>query len=345
MTSEFSRRRTVADHRPRIVVLTTGGTIASRPVKGRGVIATEGGATLLAAVPQLEDISLVEHEELFCIGSYLLSVEQMLTIAARVRALCADPSVAGVVVTHGTNTLEETAYLIDLLHNGETPVVLTGAQRNLTVEGSDGPQNLLDSVTVAASSEARGSGALVVMNGDIHGAREATKVHTSSLNAFDSPGYGAVGSVRDGRVNIFRNRVRNGTLARWMGGALPRVELIKLVAGSDGFFLRAARESGVSGLVVEAFGKGNATPEVLSELRFCVAERMSVMIVSRCQEGRVEPLYGNGGGHDLVQAGALMAGDLSGQKARILLMLALAVARDGSNSLDALTSPHLEIQN
>lgn len=245
-------------------------------------------------------------------------------------------------MTHGTNTLEETAYLVDLMYSGSKPVVFTGAQRNASVEDSDGPRNLLDAVTVAASPRAEGFGVLVVMGGRIHGAREATKTHTSALDAFDSPGRGSLGEVEDGAVRIFHPRLRPGNLACHVE-ELPRVDLVKLVAGSDGTFLRASREAGAAGIVIEAFGKGNANPNILAELSRCVDSSMVILIVSRCPEGSVAALYGDGGGRDLAEAGALMGGNLSGQKARVLLMLALAIARHTYRPVADLLDPHLNI--
>ncbi len=343
MSGSCSGGAAQASFRPRVAVITTGGTIASRPVEGRGVLATENGNTLLAAVPNLGEVAEVRPEEAFRQGSYLITSEQMLYLATRIRALGTDPAVDGIVVTHGTNTLEETAYLTDLMYSGAKPVVFTGAQRNASVEDSDGPRNLLDAVTVASSPLAGGLGGLVVMGGSLHGAREATKAHTSALDAFYSPGRGPLGEVEDGAVRIFHRRCRPDNLAHYVED-LPRVDLVKLAAGSDGTFLRASREVGAAGIVIEAFGKGNVNLSVLAEVKRCLSSGVVVLIVSRCPAGSVVPLYGDGGGHDLIEAGALMGGNLSGQKARILLMLALAAARRLPRPIvGELLDPHLRI--
>ena len=193
----------VGQRKPRVVVLTTGGTIASRPDPSGGVIAAAGGEELLSAVPGLEEVAEVRVEELFKIGGYLMKPENMLEVARRVRELDSDLDVAGFVVTHGTDTMEETAYLTDLLYAGNKPVVFTGAQRNAAEPDTDGPRNLRDAVRVAASPSAGGIGAVVVMGGSIEGSREATKVHTTDPRAFASPGYGPVGTVTDEGVYIF----------------------------------------------------------------------------------------------------------------------------------------------
>ena len=325
--------------KPNVVVLTTGGTIASRPSPSGGVVAATGGEELLSAVPGLEEVADVRVEDLFKIGGYLVKPENMLEVANRVRELDPAPDVAGFVITHGTDTMEETAYLVELLYAGDKPVVFTGAQRNAAEPDTDGPRNLRDAVRVAASPSSRGLGAVIVMSGSIEGAREATKVHTTDPRAFASPGYDPVGAVTDEGVYIPHPRTRPTNLAHEIS-ALPRVDLVKLTAGVDGTFLRAAREAGAAGIVIEAFGIGNANHEVLEEVKESVRGGIPVVIVSRCPEGRAAPVYGNGGGYDLRKAGAIFGGSPSGQKARLLLMAGLSVARETGASVDELLGPH-----
>lgn len=326
--------------RTTVAVLTTGGTIASRPDPAGGVLAAVAGEELVSAVPGLREVAEVRVEELFTVGGYLMASENMLEVARRVRELETDPGVAGVVVTHGTDTMEETAYLVDLLYAGEKPAVFTGAQRNAAVPDTDGPRNLTDAVRVAASPEARGLGAVIVMGGTIEAAREATKAHTTDPRAFASPGYGPVGAVTEEGVHVFHPRRRPGNLAGDLPD-LPRVDLIKLAAGADGTFVRAARQAGARGIVLEAFGIGNGTRPVLVGVEKAIEAGIAVLVVSRCAEGRAAPVYGNGGGHDLYRAGAVFGGSLSGQKARILLMAALATAARTGEPAEELLAPHL----
>ena len=328
--------------RPTVVVLTTGGTIASRPDLSGGVVAATSGEELIEAIPGLNEVADVRVEELFRIGGYLMAPEDMLKVARRVRELDADPDVAGIVVTHGTDTMEETAYMVDLLYPGDKPIVFTGAQRNAAVSDTDGPRNLRDAVRLAASPEARGIGAVISMSGTIEAAREATKTHTSALRAFTSPGYGPIGGITDEGVYIFRRRSRPNNLAS-DPSEIPRVDLIKLVAGTDGAFIRAAREAGAAGIVIEAFGIGNANHAVLDEVKGAIDSSVAVLVVSRCAEGRVAPVYGNGGGYDLSEAGAIFGGNLSGQKARLLLMVVLAAAERSGDTLESLLGPHLAL--
>jgi L-asparaginase len=226
-----------------------------------------------------------------------------------------------VVVTHGTDTMEETVYLIDrLLSDDAPPVVVTGAQRAGDEPDRDGPRNLRDAILVAGSPAAAGRGAMIVFGGDIHAAREARKVHTTSLRPFASPGYGPIGHVDDGKVIFGRRPERRPPLP--VPDEPAQVDLIRLHAGSDARFLRAAVESGTRAIVLEGTGRGNANEQVVEGVREAVAAGVAVVVCSRCVEGRVEPVYGRGGGRDLAEAGAVFAGDLAGPKARVLLQLA-----------------------
>jgi L-asparaginase len=229
--------------------------------------------------------------------------------------------------------MEETVYLVDRLLDTETPVVLTGAQRAADEDDADGPRNFRDAVRTAVSSAARGRGALVAFAGELHAAREARKVHTSLPHGFASPGYGPVGHV-DGERVVFRRRPdRRPPLPA--PDALAPVDLIRLYAGSDGRFVRASLASGARAIVLECTGRGNANDQVVAAVREAVEAGVTVAICSRCVEGRVEPVYGRGGGRDLAEAGALFAGDLAGPKARVLLQLALGAGLDPAGALAA----------
>jgi len=241
---------------------------------------------------------------------------------------------APVVVTHGTDTMEETVYLIDrLLPEDAAPVVLTGAQRGADEADTDGPRNLRDAILVAGSEQARGRGALIVFGGEIHSAREVRKTHTSAVRAFSSPEYGPIGSVDAGRVVVRRQPERQPPLP--VPDELAPVDLIRLHAGSDARFLRTAVESGARAIVLEGTGRGNANEQVVEGVREAVAASVAVVVCSRCLEGRVEPVYGRGGGRDLADAGALFAGDLAGPKVRVLLQVALGSGIDAASALEA----------
>jgi L-asparaginase len=253
--------------------------------------------------------------------------ELALALAARVGEQLRRDDVDGVVVTHGTDTMEETAYLLDRTLAGEKPAVLTGAQRTADMPDADGPRNLRDAIAVAADPASRGRGALLCFAGEVHAAREVRKVHTSALAAFASPGYGPAGHVDGGRARFRRRPERRPPLVP-AGAEAPRVDLLRLHAGSDGRFVRHAAETGARAIVLEATGRGNANERVVDAVREAIASGVPVVVCSRCAEGRVEPLYGRGGGRDLEDAGALFAGDLAGPKARVLLQLAFSAGAD-----------------
>ena len=272
----------------------------------------------------------LEVDDVVSAPSFDIHGELALRLAKRVVEHAGRP-VAGVVVTHGTDTMEETVYLVDRLLDGETPVVLTGAQRGADQADADGPRNFRDAVRTAVSSSARGRGALVAFAGELHAAREARKVHTSRTHGFASPGYGPVGHVDGERVVFQRRPDRRPPLPA--PETLAQVDLIRLYAGSDGRFVRASVASGARAIVLEGTGRGNANDQVVAAVREAVETGVPVAICSRCVEGRVEPVYGRGGGRDLADAGALFAGDLAGPKARVLLQLALGAGLDPAEAL------------
>jgi L-asparaginase len=241
-------------------------------------------------------------------------------------------------VPHGTDTLEESVYLVDRLLDADTPVVFTGAQRGADQTDADGPRNLRDAIRLAASDDARGLGgrglgAVVVFAGEIHSAREARKVHTSAVRAFDSPGYGPIGHVDGDVVSLRRSPGRAAALP--LPERLAKVDLHRLYAGSDGRFVRHSLATGAEALVLEGTGRGNANEEVVEAVREASAQGIPVVVCSRCATGRVEPVYGRGGGRDLEEAGALFAGDLAGPKVRVLLQVAVGAGLDVPATLAA----------
>jgi L-asparaginase len=297
------------------VVVSTGGTIAMRPEPGTGKLVPATTLDELLETLDWPDAPPFELDDFVRVPSFDMHGALALSLAQRVLA-----HKAPVVVTHGTDTMEETVYLIDrLLPDGAPPVVLTGAQRPADASDRDGPRNLRDAIRVASSSAAHGRGAMIVFAGQIHPAREARKVHTSAVCAFASPGHGPIGHV-DGDLVVFSRRSeRRPPLP--VPDDLAHVDLIRLYAGTDARFLRTSVESGARAIVLECTGRGNANEQVVEGVREAVAAGVAVVVCSRCVEGRVEPVYGRGGGRDLAEAGAVFAGDLAGPKARVLLQL------------------------
>lgn len=324
--------------KPKVVLLATGGTIASRydPALGR-TVASQRAEDLLEALPQLAGVLDIEVENFATIPSFDMSVQFAFSLARRIGEVLARSDVAGVVVTHGTDTMEETSYLADLLVESDKPAVFTGAQRAHDDPQSDGPFNLRNALLVAASPLARGLGVVICFNGTIHAARDVTKVHASAVETFQSYERGALGVVDGGKVVIHRRPLlrRSFKIVRLE----ERVELFRLALGVDLRSLEAAIERGIAGLVIEAFGRGNGPTRLSALVRLATQKSIVVLVTSRCPAGRVEPLYGGGGGgRDLADAGALFVGDLKGPKARLLLMVLLSVGETKAQMAETLAA-------
>ncbi len=268
----------------------------------------------------------LELDEFVSVPSFDVHGQLALSLARRVREQAGRSDIAGIVVTHGTDTMEESVFLIDRLLDSDVPVVLTGAQRGADEKDTDGPRNLRDAIRIASDPAARARGALIVFAGEIYPAREVRKVHTSAVAAFAAPGYGPIGVVDGARV-VFRLRPERRP-ALPVPAELAPVDLIRLYAGSDARFVRAAVDAGARAIVLEGTGRGNANEQVVAGVRDAVARAITVVVCSRCSSGRVEPVYGRGGGRDLAEAGALFAGDLAGPKVRVLLQIALGAGLD-----------------
>lgn len=318
-----------------VSVLTTGGTIASRPSRHGDVQVAVPGAELTVPVPR------VRVHEVMLTHSFNLTRADVLHLARRILAELENPGVDGVVVTHGTDTMEETAYLLDLVLPRSRTVVFTGAQRHACAPDADGPRNIADAVAVAAAPQARGMGALITMAGQVHAARYATKVHTLAPEAFASPGHGPVAAVQDGRVEVGPRPTRPpGFRLAELAGLEARVDIVPVHMDADGVQIAACRDAGARGLVLQALGTGNPTPGVLHEIRDCLRDGIAVLVTSRCAQGPATPVYGAGGGADLAGAGAVFAGSLGAPKARLLLMAALAAETHPGEALERLR-PHL----
>ncbi len=312
-----------------IVLLPTGGTISMRSgPEAQGPVPALRGHDLLAAVPGLDGVAEIEIAEWATMPGAHLTVDQMWLLRTRIAELVARLDVAGVVVTQGTDTLEECAYLAARSLRTDKPVVFTGAMRTSEDLSWDGPANISDAVRVAASPDARGLGVLVVFAGRIFSATDVTKVDTHFLEAFDSSGLGPLGVVDAGRVFVSRAVRAQPPLLVPERPATP-VDIVYAYAGVDGRLLDAARGDG-RGVVVAALGRGNTTPPFFAAIGRWIAEDKPVVIASRVPRGRVGPTYGfPGGGRSLLDAGAVFAGARQPVQARIDLMLALGAGLRG----------------
>ncbi len=308
--------------RPRILVLSLGGTITMVPSEGGGIAPKLGAAELVASVPALAEVAEIEARSPFRLPSPSLGADQVVAVAQEIIAGFA-AGFDGAVVVQGTDTIEETAFLLDVLVPGDKPVVITGAMRGADAPGADGPANLLSAVILAASAEARGLGTLAVLNYDIHAARFVQKSHTALPSAFLSPLVGPLGAMIERRAQIYARVARAPGLDSAQGPPAP-VALLKWAMGDDGRLLGAVPDLGYAGLVIEGMGAGHV-PAPVAPLLGAVAERIPVVLATRSMTGPVfTHTYGYDGGEiDLLKRGLIPAGHLSGLKARLLLGLAL----------------------
>ena len=303
-----------------LVLLGTGGTIATRRAEG-GRRVEVGAAELLRSAESVWDLDAhVEVREVAGMVSFAAEVSDVLAFAESVRAAAEDAD--GVIITHGTDTLEETAFLLALTHTGRAPVVLTGAQRPFDDPAPDGPRNLAAALRWAASAESDHSGVTIAFADDILPAVGARKTHSLNLRAFSAPDRGPVGHVDEAGVRRHGNNPQVPLLAPGTRD-LPRVEVIAQYLGADASAFEHAVTSGARGLVVAGFGAGNTTPAATGACLELLERGIPVLVTTRTGAGPVAGLYA-GGGADLAAAGAVFAGDLSPWQARLLLAGALS---------------------
>jgi L-asparaginase len=286
------------------------------------------GADLVEAVPGLADVADVEVRDVQNVLGPALSADDLFAIARQAVAILRRNDVSGVVVTAGTGIIEEGSYLCDLLNSTPKPLVWTGAQFSANMWDSDGPRNLLNAVRVATSAEAHDLGAVVCINQEINAARDVTKSHKTNVSTFTSLDLGILGRADEDRVVISRRPARRRTYE--VSRIESNVDLIKLVAGSDERFFTASIGAGAKGIVVEAFpGVGIISPGALRGVVAARTAGIPVVLATRSLQGRTIPKYGGQiGGADLVKLGVILAGDLAPAKARILLMVLLAITSD-----------------
>lgn len=319
----------------RVAVVFTGGTISMRmdPVAG-GNVPSLGGADILARTPGLDAIAEVVPVDLGRTPASHFTFEQLFVIADTIRAAQADPRIDGVVVVQGTDVLEETAFFWDLVLDRPEPVVVTGAMRSASAADDDGPANLRDAARCAADPRLRGEGVVAVLAGSIDPADDVTKTHATALDTFRSLNAGPLGGVGTDGIRLDRRRgPRRHVTTR---SAAPRVRLLTAHVAMDGSLVDAAVAAGADGLVIEATGAGNTSASVLDAAIRAMARGIPVALTTRCAAGAAGADYAfPGGGATWVRAGALLAGTLSGPKARIALALGLGggLGRDGLAAL------------
>jgi L-asparaginase len=304
----------------RILVLSLGGTITMVPSASGGITPKLGAAELVASVPALAEVAEIEAQSPFRLPSPSLTTANLVEVAVKIEQGFA-AGFDGAVVVQGTDTIEESAFLLDLLVNSDKPVVVTGAMRGADAPGADGPANLLSAVITAAAAESRGLGTLAVLNYDIHAARFVQKSHTALPSAFLSPLVGAIGTLIERQPRYYVRLTRNPNLSAAQGAPAP-IALVKAAMGDDGRLLRALPELGYAGVVIEGMGAGHVHADV-APIAEEVAQKIPVVLASRAMTGHVfTKTYGYPGSEiDLLKRGLVPSGYLSGLKARLLLGL------------------------
>lgn len=317
--------------KPTIYILATGGTIAGSSSSALSSRYTPGTVTvdkLIAAVPQINEIATIKGEQVINIASQEMNNESWLKLAKRVNELLASKNVDGIVITHGTDTMEETAYFLNLVVKSDKPIVMVGAMRNPDSLSADGPLNLYNAVNVAMDKEAVGKGVLVVMNDEIHAAREVTKTNTTAVNTFASPNTGKIGTVIYGNAKFYmqptRKHTKNSDFDITKIESLPRVDILFNHPNDNPDFANIAVKNGAKGIINAGMGNGNPYPSVLEALGNAVKSGVVVVRDSRVGSGETT----NPGEVDDVKYGFLTSDNLNAQKARVLLMLSLTKTND-----------------
>ena len=315
----------------RVTILAVGGTIAGSGSGALDTSYTSGTVTvdkLIAAVPEINKIATIKGEQISNIGSQEMNNEVWFKLANRVNELLTSGKADGVVITHGTDTMEETAYFLNLVVKSDKPIVFTGAMRNSGSLSADGPLNIYNAVNVAISKEAAGKGVMVVMNDEIHAAREVTKTNTTAVDTFKSPNSGKIGTVFYGNVKFYMNPTRKHTLNSAFDIAkikeLPRVDIIYSHSNDNPDFVNVAVKNGAKGIINAGMGNGNPFPSALEALGEAV--KAGVVVVRGSRVGSGETTLN--GEVDDGKYGFLASDNLNAQKARVLLMLALTQTTD-----------------
>lgn len=308
----------------KILVIHTGGTISMQADEG-GQVRPNQTNPMTQVQLGLTNVQLLV-KDVFNLPSPHITPQHMLELYRLIKEMA--EQVDGVVITHGTDTLEETAYFLDTMQLPQIPIVLTGAMRSSNELGSDGVYNYISALRVASHAKSADKGVLVVMNDEIHAAKYVTKTHTTNVSTFQTPTHGPLGIIMKHDILYFKTaepRVRFDLTA--VDGRVP---IIKAYAGMDGSLIDLLTPQHLDGLVIEALGAGNLPPQISSALDQLLADQIPVVLVSRCFNGIAEPVYGyEGGGVQLAEKGVLFIKELNAQKARLKLLIALNAGLEG----------------
>lgn len=312
----------------KVAVIFTGGTISMKidPRISAAIpaLSSEEIMSMVTNIDKFADIEIVNFER---IPGPHMTPKKMMELSQVVKELIKREDIDGIVITHGTDTLEETAFFLDLNIFSSKPIVIAGAMRNGSELGYDGPSNLASSICTVISEQAKNKGVLVVMNNEVNAASEVTKTHTLSLDTFKSLEFGPLGIVDNDEVIFYRSIVKHHHIAT--DSIEENVYLIKTYAGMDSSLIDFCVNNGAKGIVIEAMGRGNIPPMMVQGIENAISKGVKIVLVSRCPMGRVLDSYGyDGGGKKLRDLGVIFGGSLNGQKARVKLMLALSATTD-----------------
>ena len=311
-----------------IIIVFTGGTFSMKIDKVTGgAIPHFHGNELLEIIPEAGHGANISMFEFGMYPGPHMTPELMLKLSKKVKEYAESDEVDGIIVTHGTDTLEETAYFLDLTINSPKPIVVIGAMRTSSEPDWDGPKNLIDAITICNNNNSREMGVLVCLNGEINAASEVTKTHTEDMETFQSLDFGSIGFIENKKV-IF-NRLPKKLDIIETDNVVSDVDLIKVHTGITDKFFKFSADSGVAGIVVEALGVGNVPPAAFEGIKYAVEKNIPVVLVSRCPTGETLDIYSYpGAGKWLKELGVIFTDYLNGQKARIKLIIALSKCKD-----------------
>lgn len=312
----------------KVMIIFTGGTISMKADEDTdAAIPAMSGEEIIKLTPGMESIADIHFMDFGILPGPHMTPEKMLELSLVIKEKIETENINGIVITHGTDSLEETAYFVDLTNKSSKPIIFVGSMKNSSDLGWDGPANLIEAVCTAASDDAANRGVMVVMNREIHSASQVTKTNTHTLDTFKSVDFGPIGFVDNYKVHFNYDYTKSQHIpANYIDSS---VDLIKCGCGMDDRLLRYCVDSGTHGIVIEGMGRGNIPPKMVPGIEYAIGMNIPVVLVSRCFMGRVFADYGyEGAGRELTNKGVILGGNLNGQKARIKLMIALGYSKE-----------------